>query len=81
VQVQSGWTGAHVPAVRISEDGRQFLLKRLEAMIDSTEHNQIRNLFAGAHMDMDKRSTIEGWVNVFIDKVREIERTGPCAAP
>jgi hypothetical protein len=81
VQVHSGWSGAHFPAVRISEDGRQFLLKKLEAMIDSTDHNQIRNLFAGAHMDMDKHSTIDGWVKVFIDKVREIQGTGPCAAP
>jgi hypothetical protein len=80
VQVHSGWRGAHFPAVGISEGGRQFLLKKLEAMVDSTDHNQVRNLFAGAHMDMDKHSTIDGWVKIFIDKVREIEGTGPCAA-
>ena len=81
VQVHSGWMGSHFPAVRISEEGRQFLLEKLDAMIDSADHNQIRNLFAGAHMDQDKHSTIDGWVNLFIDKVREIERTGPCPAP
>jgi hypothetical protein len=79
VQVHSGWRASHFPAVRISEDARQFLLRKLEAMIASPDHNQIRNLFAGAHMDLDKNSTIEGWVNVFVEKVREIERTGPCA--
>ena len=62
--------------VKISEAGRQFLLKRLRAMVESPE--QIHNLVIGAHMDMDRHSTIDGWVNAFIAKVGEIERTGPC---
>jgi hypothetical protein len=78
VEVRSGWSGSSFPAVKISEDGRQFLLRKLEAMVNSPDHNQIRNLFAGAHMDMDPHSTIDGWVNAFVSKVREIERTGPC---
>jgi hypothetical protein len=78
VQVRSGWWGSSFPAANISEEGRRFLLEKLEAMVDSPGQNQIRNLFAGAHMEIDTHSTIDGWVNAFIDKVREIERTGPC---
>jgi hypothetical protein len=78
VQVRSGWSGSSFPAVKISEEGRQFLLGKLEAMVNSPDQNQIRNLFTAAHMDMDPHSTIDGWVNAFVTKVREIERTGPC---
>jgi hypothetical protein len=78
VQVHSGWSGSNFPAVRISEEGRQFLLEKLRAMVDSPDHNEIRNLFTGAHMDLDTHSTIDGWVGTFIEKVGEIERAGPC---
>jgi hypothetical protein len=78
VQVRSGWSGSSFPAVKISEAGRRFLLEKLEAMVNSPDQNQIRNLFVGAHVEMDSHSTIDGWVNAFITKVREIERTGPC---
>jgi hypothetical protein len=80
VQVHSGWSGSHFPAMKISEAGRQFLLEKLEAMVNSPNRNQVRNLFAGAHMDLDRNSTIEGWVDVFISKVKDIERAGPCPA-
>ena len=78
VEVRSGWSGSSFPAVKISEEGRQFLLKKLEAMVNSPNQNQIRNLFTGAHMDMDAHSTIDGWVSAFVTKVREIEHAGPC---
>lgn len=76
VEVPSGWSGSKFPAVNISAEGRQFLLKKLKAMVNSPD--QIRNLFAGARMDMDTHSTIDGWVKAFIDQVSEIERMGPC---
>jgi hypothetical protein len=78
VEVRSGWSGSSFPAVRISEQGRQFLLRKLEAMVNSPNQNQIRNLFIGAHMDMDLHSTIDGWVSAFVSKVREIEHAGRC---
>lgn len=78
VQVHSGWSGSNFPPIRISEAGRQFLLTRLRAMVAAPDHNQVRNLFIGAHVEMDADSTIDGWVNAFIAKVGEIERMGPC---
>jgi hypothetical protein len=77
VQVRSGWRAASFPPAKISEEGRQFLLRKLEAMVDSPDHNQIRNLYGGSHLDMD-HSTTDAWVKTFIDKVREIEQEGPC---
>ena len=78
VEVRSSWAASGFPPTKISEEGRQFLLTKLKAMVDSPGHNQIRNLFTAAHMDMDPNSTIDEWVKTFIDKVDEIERTGPC---
>ena len=47
-------------------------------MVDSSNHNQVRDLFTSAHLDMNPGSAIDGWVTTFIDKVNEIDMTGPC---
>jgi len=74
------WGGGTFPDQRISEEGRQFLLSLLEQLSVA----QLRDLFAGARVELSEGITGEGrqpaaWAAAFLDKVRQIREAGPCA--
>jgi hypothetical protein len=73
------FAGATFPAMRISEDGRQFLAGKLALLTE----DQIRALFTGArfrehHSPREAGADVESWVRAFQQKVREIADRGPC---
>jgi hypothetical protein len=76
------WGGATFPAQQISEEGRRFLLERLEQLSEA----QLIALFEGARVAASEGLTAEGrqpqaWAAAFRDKVRQIREAGPCPAP
>jgi hypothetical protein len=76
---QMPWGGATFPDQRISEAGRQFLLSMLEQLSAA----QLRDLFAGARVELSEGITADGrnpsaWAAAFLDKVRQIREAGPC---
>lgn len=57
---------------KISEAGRKFLAALLGNF--AADRNRVRDLFRAAHIDERGRGeSIEDWVDVFIDKVRQIQ--------
>jgi len=73
------YEGATFPEHQISEAGRLMAAGLLEQL----SRNQLRDLFTASRMtiydaiDAESRNT-DAWVNVFLDKVREIREAGPC---
>jgi hypothetical protein len=75
------FAGSTFPEQRISEEGRQFLLRLIEQLSPA----QIAELFTASRV-----TTFDGihaagrnadaWVEVFLDKVRQIRSAGPCPA-
>jgi hypothetical protein len=75
------WEGATFPEQRISEEGRQFLLR----LIEQLSATQIEALFAGSRVARAESVIAEGrsakaWTAAFIDKVRQIREAGPCGS-
>lgn len=73
--------GSSFPDVRISEEGRAFLARRLETL----SREQVRALFMGAKIELfaskDAASRdVERWVDAFMQKVDAIVRRPPCPA-
>ena len=73
------WGGGTFPEQQISENGRRFLLDRLEQFSD----RQITDLFEGARVESSEPIMAEGrqpraWAAAFQDKVRQIREAGPC---
>ena len=74
--------GATFEEATISEAGRLFLARRLARL----DRSQIRELFEGARFDKYEDASpasrsIDRWVSVFEQKVREITQRQPCPAP
>ena len=73
------WGGGTFPDARISEGGRQLLLRLLEQLSDS----QLRDLFEGSRattydqVSAEARSA-DGWIRAFRDKIQQIRSAGPC---
>lgn len=72
---------------QISEEGRQFILKRLQMLTDDPEYGdgRLRALFtlsrfhlADENLHGSSDHAIEEWVQAFKDKVSEIERHPVC---
>lgn len=74
--------GGTFPDARISEDGRQFLLRLLHQL----SRDQLRSLFAGAGVARfdpvraDARDPA-AWADAFLAKVRDIENGASCPTP
>jgi hypothetical protein len=73
------WNGATFPDMRISEDGRNFLLSLLEQLSVS----QLTDLFGAARVELSEGVIAEGrspkaWAAAFADKVKQIRDAGPC---
>jgi hypothetical protein len=73
------YQGASFGDARISEGGRLFLAERLRKLSEA----QVRELFAGARFAdytggraIDR--SIEGWVQAFLERVRQIADRPPC---
>jgi hypothetical protein len=78
---QMPWGGATFPEQQISEEGRLFLLSLLEQLSSA----QLRDLFAGARVDLSEGITGEArqpaaWAAAFLEKVRQIREAGPCGS-
>jgi hypothetical protein len=74
--------GATFEDATISEAGRRFLAERLARL----GRSQIRDLFEGARFDQYEGGSpasrsIDRWVSVFEQKVREISERQPCPTP
>ena len=74
--------GATFEEATISEAGRLFLARRLVRL----DRSQIRELFEGARFDKYEDASpasrsIDRWVSVFEQKVREISQRQPCPTP
>ena len=73
------WGGGTFPDRQLSEEGRRFLLERLEQFSES----QIRDLFDAARVELSESITAEGrqsgaWAAAFMQKVKQIRDAGPC---
>jgi hypothetical protein len=73
------WGGATFREQQISDEGRRFLLNRLEQL----SAGQVEGLFRGARIESSEGVTAEGrqpraWAAAFQDKVRQIREGGPC---
>ena len=73
------WGGATFREQQISDEGRRFLLNRLEQL----SPDQVEGLFRGARIESSEGVTAEGrqpraWAAAFQDKVRQIREAGPC---
>ena len=73
------WGGATFPVQQVSEAGRQFILQLLEQL----SREQIETLFTASRattfegVSADSRNATN-WGNVFMDKVDQIRKAGPC---
>jgi hypothetical protein len=75
------WRGGTFPDVLISEAGRRQLADGLSGIPD----DQLRALFRAArfpeyHSATDDRRDLEGWMEAFRDRARQIVEGGPCPA-
>jgi hypothetical protein len=73
------WNGATFPDWKISEDGRLLLL----GLLDQLSDQQLRDLFEGSRIAaLDQLSAegrhVDNWVRVFLDKIEQIRKAGPC---
>lgn len=71
--------GGTFPDVRISEAGRQLLLRQLDAI----DERHLTALFSAArfsafHDDEGEAADVSAWARTFLQKVEQIRAAGPC---
>lgn len=70
----SHWGSQEMSTARISEEGRQFLLRLLKGFSEGPiGRDRVRGLFEAAHIELRGPETVEMWTDLFLKKVKDIE--------